>query len=108
MMRRTALMLVLALPGVVSGQVEEWERFQLYTECRPVLAVTSVSVSVNNWEAMEDAITAAGEVAVESRLRAAGLWWSWSETGSSENAFLHATVAVDPLFPQKRAEAVRV
>ena len=100
MMRGTALVLALALPGVVSGQVKEWERFELYTECRPVLAVTLVSVSVDNWEAIEDSITAAGEAAVESRLRAAGLWWSSSETGSWEHAFLQATVFVDPLFPQ--------
>lgn len=104
-----ALMFVLALPScVVSGQAEEWERFELYAECRPVVSVTSASVSLalapdgtiraNNRDAMEDAIQAAGEASVESRLRAAGLWWSWSENSLFENVFLQATVTVDPTF----------
>lgn len=91
-----ALVLILALPSVVSGQTEERERFELYTQCRPVLAVTNVVVhGTFNWEPMRDAIKAAAEDSVESRLRAAGLWWPSPEARSSEPALLRAELEVD-------------
>ena len=96
MRRVAALVLALTLPGVARGQVDEVERYELYTECRPLFSVTSVFMSENNRDAMEDAMTAAAEASVESRLRAAGLWWP--ERRSSESVFLHPTVTVEPML----------
>ena len=87
---------ILALPSVVSGQAQERDRFELYTQCRPVLATTNVMVyGTLNREPMRNAIKAAAEDSVESRLRAAGLWWLSPEARSSETAFLMVELEVD-------------
>lgn len=101
MRRVAALVLGLAFPSVVAGQAESGERFELYTGCRPVHAITTVTLSENSQDTMEDALKAVAEASLESRLRAADLWWSWPERGLFEGGPvpLFVTITVDPTFP---------
>ena len=99
-MRRVAVLaLALVFPSVAAGQAEEWERFALYTGCRPIHAITVVTLSEKNQDMTEDALEAVAAASLESRLRAADLWWSSSERGSSEGVPLFAEVTVDLWFP---------
>ena len=99
MKRVAGLALALAFPSVAAAQAEEWERFGLYTGCRPVHAGAVVMLSEDNQETMEDALEAVAEASLESRLRAADLWWSSLERGSLERVPLFAKVTVDPMLP---------